>query len=87
KKIEEDEAKKAGPSGFKAISPTVFQEIKQEILDACSHNDINALDSAVEKFSGFSLSQENKELLNQLEDAAEMIDFNEVSRITGLFII
>jgi CheY-like chemotaxis protein/HPt (histidine-containing phosphotransfer) domain-containing protein len=85
KSIEEDEAKKAGPSDSKAISPNVFQEIKQEILDACSHNDINALDSAVEKFSGFSLSQENKALLNQLEDAAEMIDFNEVSRIAGLF--
>lgn len=85
KSIEEDEAKKAGPSDSKEMSPTVFQEIKQEILDACSHNDINALDSAVEKFSGFSLSQENKALLNQLEDAAEMIDFNEVSRIAGLF--
>ena len=89
KKIEEDESKKSGAtaSDSKEISSSVFQEIKQEILDACSHNDINALDSAVETFSGFSLSEENKELLHQLEDAAEMIDFNEVSRIAGLFII
>ena len=48
-------------------------------------NDINALDSAVEKLNGFTLKEEDKELLRQLEDAAEMIDFDEVSRITDLF--
>ena len=87
KKIEEDDTKKSGTtaSDSKEISSSVFQEIKQEILEACSHNDINALDSAVEKLNGFTLREEDKELLRQLEDAAEMIDFEEVVKIADMF--
>ena len=87
KKIEEDDTKKSGvtASDSKEISSSVFQEIKKEILEACSHNDINALDSAVEKLNGFTLREEDKELLRQLEDAAEMIDFEEVVKIADMF--
>ncbi|MBO4321054.1 MAG: response regulator [Treponema sp.] len=86
KNLEDDDTKKADAkdSDLKEISSTVFQEIKQEILEACSHNDLNALDSALEKLNGFTLKEGDKELLHQLEDAAEMIDFDEVSRIIKL---
>lgn len=72
---DEGSAPKAGISGGE-LARTI-----QAIQEACSHKDLNALDGLIGQLRTCRLSPEKAALFHRLQEASELIDFDEAARI------
>ncbi|MBQ9538389.1 MAG: response regulator, partial [Treponema sp.] len=66
------------PGGKKELSEEAFSAIADAIRDACLHSDLNALDEQLARFRDYRLSEGLAALVRELEEAAEMVDFDAV---------
>lgn len=62
------------------------ESFADKILSACDQNNLNDLESLVAKLQNFSLTPSQKKILEQLKDAAELIDFDRAKEIAATLI-
>ncbi|MBQ5450985.1 MAG: response regulator, partial [Treponema sp.] len=62
------------------------ESFANKILSACDQNNLNDLESLVAKLQNFSLTSSQKKILEQLKDAAELIDFDRAKEIAATLI-
>ncbi|MBQ1592227.1 MAG: hypothetical protein II077_09350, partial [Treponema sp.] len=62
------------------------ESFAEKIISACDQNNLNDLESLVAKLQNFSLTSSQKKILEQLKDAAELIDFDRAKEIAATLI-
>ncbi len=62
------------------------ESFADKIISACDQNNLNDLESLVAKLQNFSLTSSQKKILEQLNDAAELIDFDRAKEIAATLI-
>ena len=87
-KESEDSANEDIPSGANAnateLTAQEAESFASKIEAACEQNNLNDLESLLAKLQNYSLTASQKETLDQLKDAAELIDFDRAKELAPL---